>query len=109
MNYTQKVKDYLSDCDLRRAQGFVAAEAVGLGSYSTLDRRLKEEGSAFKELLDAERSSRCLALLERNPRVGFVLIAEKLGYAEPTSASRAFKRWFGISLSEFKRSRRQAA
>lgn len=69
-------------------------------SSRTLLRRLKQEGVSFQELHDQECSQRASALLKSGHSVAAV--AEKLGYAEPVSFRRAFKRWFGVPPSEFR-------
>lgn len=69
-------------------------------SSRTLLRRLKQEGVSFQELHDQECSQRAAALLKSGHSVATV--ANKLGYAEPVSFRRAFKRWFGVPPSEFR-------
>jgi AraC-like DNA-binding protein len=69
----------------------------------TLQRRLKEEGRSFQELLDEVRQS----LAERyvcDEGLTQAQIALLLGYSDVTAFSRAFKRWFGKSPSKFKAS-----
>ncbi|MDH4396309.1 MAG: AraC family transcriptional regulator ligand-binding domain-containing protein [Limnobacter sp.] len=69
-------------------------------SSRTLLRRLKLEGVSFQELQDLECSRRASELLKAGQSVAAV--AEQLGYAEPVSFRRAFKRWFGVAPSEFR-------
>lgn len=70
-------------------------------SRRTLIRRLKDEGTNYQQLLDHETSRRAVALMNR-PGATVALVAEQLGYAEPVSFRRAFRRWFGVSPSEYK-------
>lgn len=70
-------------------------------SRRTLLRRLKDEGTTYQELLDHETSRRAVALMNR-PGATVALVAEQLGYAEPVSFRRAFRRWFGVSPSEYR-------
>lgn len=70
-------------------------------SARTLRRRLAEEGVVFEAL--AEDARRVLAeelLQTTDMRVED--IAERLGYAEPSCFSRAFKRWSGLSPRHFR-------
>ena len=80
----------------------IDAVAGHLGiSCQTLYRRLKAEGVTFEEILDAKRRSLAIRYLGRN-RISVKAAAYKLGFSEPAAFSRAFKRWTGISPSEFR-------
>ena len=70
-------------------------------SLRTLLRRLKDEGTTYQQLLDHETSQRAVALMNR-PGSTVAQVAEQLGYAEPVTFRRAFRRWFGVSPSEYK-------
>ena len=63
-------------------------------SGRTLQRRLKEEGTGFAELLDEVRRERAMMLLE-DERLTVAQISFLLGYSEPTAFFRAFRRWTG--------------
>jgi AraC-like DNA-binding protein len=60
----------------------------------TLRRRLLEEGTSFAELRDEVRQTLADEFL-KGPRLSIEQIAERLGYAEPTSFINAYKRWYG--------------
>jgi len=60
-------------------------------SRSTLTRRLKANGTNFRTLCDAHRQERAAALQRQGLRRE--AIADALGYADPTSLSRAMRRW----------------
>ena len=72
------------------------ARAMGL-SRRTLVRRLAEGGFGYRDLLDAELRGRAERMLAGAMSRG--QIAEALGYADPTSFSRACRRWFGPKRS----------
>jgi len=75
-------------------------------SPRTLRRKLEEEGTSFRFLADEVRQT--LAdelLLTTNMKLDEV--ATRLGYAEPASFIHAYKRWKGISPTEFRASRTQ--
>ncbi len=76
---------------------------LGIGE-STLRRRLQEEGSGFRQVLEESRMVAGLALLQETfwP-VGQV--AEAVGYNSHSRFSERFKRRFGLSPTELKRSR----
>jgi AraC-like DNA-binding protein len=63
-------------------------------SRRTLVRRLSEAGTGYRELVDAELRSRAEGLM-RDGDLSHAQIAEQLGYTDPSSLSRAWRRWFG--------------
>lgn len=69
------------------------ARAMGV-SRRTLVRRLAETGAGYREIVDTELRNRAERLL-RGGALSHAQIAEELGYADPTSFSRACRRWFG--------------
>jgi AraC-like DNA-binding protein len=62
----------------------------------TLDRRLRTEGTTFKEVLDEVRFEAACQLLD-GARIPITEIAASLGYAETSAFSRAFRRWSGTT------------
>ncbi|WP_322061016.1 AraC family transcriptional regulator [Paraburkholderia sp. J63] len=65
-------------------------------SARTLKRRLQEEGTTFRALLDESRSAMTETLLS-DARLTLTEIAERLGYSDLSSFSQAFKRWHGVA------------
>lgn len=63
-------------------------------SPRTLQRRLRERGLGFQQLLDQTRHSLALDYL-RDPRLQLAEIALLLGYSEQSAFNRAFRRWSG--------------
>ncbi len=80
------------------------AIAAQLGiSETTLHRRLKSEGTSFKQLFDQAASSYAKYLIAQETlQIG--AIARRLGYAETACLTRAFYRWFNMSPSEYRAS-----
>lgn len=70
-------------------------------SRQTLYRRLQRENTTFLELLEDERQSAAIELLS-NVNLTTSEIAILLGFSEPKSFRRAFKRWQGISPKAFR-------
>ncbi|KAB7530362.1 helix-turn-helix domain-containing protein [Flagellimonas olearia] len=69
-------------------------------SSRSLQRKLKEEGSSFKEIVDHVRKELALEYLkDRNNQVKDV--AYSLGYNESSAFVRAFKRWTGTTPSMY--------
>lgn len=71
-------------------------------SVRTLQRRLKAEGLTYKAVLDELRKQFALDYL-KNKELSIKEIAYLLDYAEPSSFIRSFKRWEGVSPSDFRK------
>jgi AraC-like DNA-binding protein len=70
-------------------------------SERTLRRRLGEEGTSFKQILDELRRELAIGYVqERQLSTGE--IAFLLRYSEPSAFQRAFKRWTKLTPSEFR-------
>ena len=78
-----------------------AARMLAL-SERTLHRRLAEEGTRFSAMVDEARYNRARELLMEG-RTTIERIASAVGFAEPSSFSRAFKRWSGMGALEYRR------
>jgi AraC-like DNA-binding protein len=77
-------------------------------SARSLQRRLREEGRSFKELVAETR----LALARRylaDPSLSLTDTAYLLGYSDLSAFSRAFRRWTGISAIELRRRGRSSS
>lgn len=70
-------------------------------SERTLQRRLREGGTSFQELVDGERHQVALDHI-RNPRLSIGDVAYLLGYSESSAFVRAFKRWTGATPSAYR-------
>lgn len=79
----------------------VVAERLGL-SERTLHRRLAAEGQSFQQLNDQIKQQLAKRLLN-DSRLDLNAIAQRLGYAEAASFSRAFSRWTGYPPSHWQR------
>lgn len=68
----------------------------------TLRRRLAEEGTSFRSLLNEARSAVAVDLLYN---VGLTVeeVSTRLGYTEVSTFSHAFKRWHGVAPSAYSR------
>ncbi|WP_168146920.1 helix-turn-helix transcriptional regulator [Solimonas marina] len=79
------------------------AERLGLHPR-TLQRRLRDEGEAFGELLDRIRYRLALRDLD-DPRLDLEAISERLGFSDRRSFTRAFSRWAGVTPSGYRKGR----
>lgn len=68
----------------------------------SLHRRLTEEGTSFRNLVEAERKQLAGHLLE-STEMKQEDMAFQLGYGDSTAFARAFRRWFGQSPSEYRK------
>lgn len=71
-------------------------------SPRTLQRRLREAGLSFNQLVDETRQQLVLHYL-RDPALELAEIAFLVGFSEPGSLARAFRRWTGQSPGEYRR------
>jgi len=97
---THKVQQILMGGDLSRLRADVVAQQLGM-SGTTLRRRLKADQTSYQCLLDRARQTRCESLIEETWMPG-KCVADKLGYLEVNSFYRAFRRWTGLSYSQYK-------
>ncbi|MDX1486779.1 MAG: helix-turn-helix transcriptional regulator, partial [Acidiferrobacterales bacterium] len=70
-------------------------------SLRTLQRRLRAEGTSYKELLEQTRRD----LAARYMKESYLSVGEVtflLGFSEPANFARAFKRWHGVTPTEYR-------
>jgi AraC-like DNA-binding protein len=77
------------------------ARSLGM-STRTLNRRLGEKGTGFRELLDETRSQLAASYL-KNKSLSISEAAYLTGFATPQAFHRAFKRWFDASPAAFRK------
>lgn len=70
-------------------------------SNRTLQRKLKDEGTSFMDLLQDTRLQLACRYL-KNPSRSIVETAYLLGFSESSTFSRAFKRWTGVSPAAYR-------
>jgi AraC-like DNA-binding protein len=73
-------------------------------SARTLKRRLQEDGTTFRNLVNESRSAMAETLLS-DARLTLTEIAERLGYSDLSSFSQAFKRWYGLAPQVYRAGR----
>jgi len=89
----------LTTNDLPSLQSLANAYHV---SSRTLTRKLKEQNSSYKELLESARKTQAINLLG-NTHLSIADIAYNLAYQEPANFVRAFKKWFDITPAAWRR------
>lgn len=76
------------------------AEQLGLAPWS-LQRRLRDEGLSFSQLVDGVRRELATHYLGQ-PQLPISQLAPLLGYSEASAFSRAFRRWFGVGPRQWR-------
>ena len=90
------ITDTLADGQPSKSQ---VARRLGM-SERTLHRRLADEGESFQTLVTRARQDAAESLL-RSGRHSLVDVAFLTGFSDQTAFTRAFKRWTGLTPSEF--------
>ncbi len=94
--YNERVRAYLETL-LGAAPPTLETVAKLMGiSDRSLKRRLKEEDTSFREILETLRREQ-YEILSLEPDLTQVQIAGRLGYSEQSAFSRAYKGWHGHS------------
>ena len=65
-----------------------------------LNRKLADEGFSFKQLRDRELQVLACRALERGDKIAG--ISAELGFSDESSFSRSFRRWTGMSPSQYR-------
>ncbi|WP_306144818.1 AraC family transcriptional regulator [Roseibium sp. MMSF_3412] len=101
LSFTDRVKAALVELI---AMGRANAEDVGIAlnmSRSTLQRRLRAEGSTFQDILDKMREELAIRYLT-DSELSSQEIGVLLGYRDANSFARSFRRWKGTSPGEYR-------
>lgn len=70
-------------------------------SERTIIRLLSGEGTSFRQLVDGERMRRAVELVN-DRSLELARVADLLGFADAPSFWRTFRRWFGVTPTEFR-------
>lgn len=100
-NVTQRVQARLVACAGHYPTLLEMAEQEHV-SARTLIRHLREEGMTYQQLLDTVREELACWLLLRTA-LPVEAIAAQLGYEDTSNFSRTFRRWTGVTPSDFRR------
>ena len=71
-------------------------------STSTLHRKLAQEKNSFQCIKDETRMKTAIHYLN-NPDITTSAIAERIGFENPSTFYRAFKKWTGIPPGEYRK------
>jgi AraC-like DNA-binding protein len=105
---TDRLRRTLAE-ELPRGLPTLEAAAARLAqSPRTLRRRLQEEGTSFREILEETRRELAKRYLDEE-RIPFGEVAFLLGFSEASAFHRAFKRWTGETPASYRKKRLFAA
>jgi AraC-like DNA-binding protein len=79
----------------------LAAEISGV-SVRTLQRQLSQHDLSYSRLMDKVRYRLAVSWLN-NPDIQLIEIAYALGFADPANFTHAFRRWSGMTPSQFRK------
>jgi AraC-like DNA-binding protein len=94
---TQKIIEFLPDGDCGRDK---VANALCM-SPTTLQSKLSQRGTNFQQLLDDTRKELARSYLQQ-PARSVTEITFLLGFTDTSNFTRAFKRWTGVSPTDFR-------
>lgn len=105
LHHTQSVSERLFRAllaldDSADSRAEALATRLGLG-VRTLHRRLRAEGTSYRKVLTSFQMQRCVERLA-SPSASAKQVAFALGFSDPASFYRAFKRWTGHTVSEYR-------
>ncbi|MEN8320022.1 AraC family transcriptional regulator [Acinetobacter junii] len=103
-SYARQIRDHLLMQSVHFPVIKDMAQQMGVNT-KTLQRRLANEGTSYKAIVDNVREDLATDLLNTK-NLSMDEIAELLGYSEVSSFARAFKRWKGVYPFQFKRQKK---
>ncbi|ARO54936.1 AraC family transcriptional regulator [Methylorubrum zatmanii] len=97
-----KLREYLQAQVMRQRCKAAHVARLRLVPPRTLRRRLKAEGTTFKQIANEAQFSVAKQLLA-NTRMSMAQISAALDFSEPAAFSHAFRRWSGFAPSTWRR------
>jgi len=99
-SYSEKVVDLLCIDDGNLLSLLQISQRLNL-SQRSLIRKLKQENTSYQMLRESEQQRLAIEHL-KNKKLSIEAIAIMLGYGYVANFRRAFRRWFGVTPSEFR-------
>jgi AraC-like DNA-binding protein len=100
-NFLEQMRQLINSLlPTRNCTAKAVADCLGY-SLRTLQRKLQAEQTSFQAQIDQVRRELAISCLQE-PRYRLTDIAELLGFAELSIFSRSFKRWFGVTPSQWR-------
>ena len=98
-SFSGQVKSIITQKDSHFPSLKTLGEILGMPER-TIRRKLAEEGYKFQNMLNDARFEQAKILLQNG--INLTQIAQNLGYSEVGNFSHAFKRWCGVSPTQFR-------
>ena len=100
-DHVERMRDYLTSNALaERPQMEAVARSLGI-SVRSLRRRLDEEGVSYTSLLNEARATLAKRMLD-DPGRSIYETAYAMGFSDPSAFHRAFKRWTGMTPTQYR-------
>jgi AraC-like DNA-binding protein len=101
--HAERLRNYLvMNAGAKRPQMDAVARSLGI-SVRSLRRRLDEEGVSYTGLLNESRATLAKRMLD-DPRRSIYETAYAMGFSDPSAFHRAFKRWTGMTPTQYRHS-----
>ena len=98
---TAKVRSVIGKDFSQEFPDFETVAATLNTTPQTLRRRLKQENSSYQEIKDTMRRDAAIYYLSRS-QYNINEIAELMGFSEPSTFHRAFKKWTGLTPGNYR-------
>lgn len=102
MTLIESAKHFLEQSNLLGLAPKHLAAHLGLPEYKAR-RYLADDGANWLKLLAEERKRRCDIALADNPDISFDDLAEICGYAHKQNMMVAFRTFYGMGITEWRR------
>jgi AraC-like DNA-binding protein len=98
---THRILEILGEDFRREMPSFEALTGLLNMSARTLRRRLEKEGTSYQRIKDNARRDLAIGLLRRE---GLTVsdVAERVGFSDPSSFHRSFRRWTGLAPGAYR-------
>ena len=98
---THRIREILGEDFRREMPSFEALTGLLNMSARTLRRRLEREGTSYQRIKDNARRDLAIRLLRRE---GLTVsdVAERVGFSDPSSFHRSFRRWTGLAPGAYR-------
>jgi AraC-like DNA-binding protein len=104
VSYAERLRGYLAVSSAAERPDMAGmAKRLGL-SVRSLRRRLADEGASYPGLIEEEQAARAKRLLDASDR-SIHEVAYDMGFSDPSAFHRAFKRWTGMTPSQYRAQR----
>jgi AraC-like DNA-binding protein len=104
VSYADRLRGYLAMSSAAERPDMAGmAKRLGL-SVRSLRRRLAEEGASYPGLIEEEQAARAKRLLDASGR-SIHEVAYEMGFSDASAFHRAFKRWTGMTPSQYRAQR----